>query len=54
MIGVEEMFRSITTLLVGQKDKLQMEQTLRKKNSVVLTAPAEPEDVQAHGSCCSI
>ena len=54
MIGVEEMFRSITTLLVGQKDKLQMEQTLRKKNSVVLTAPAEPEDVQAHGSCCSV
>lgn len=52
--GVEEMFRSIMSILVGQKDKLQKEQTLRKKNSIVLTAPAEPEDEQAQGSCCAI
>jgi hypothetical protein len=52
--GVEEMFRSIMSLLVDQKDKLQAEQTLRKKNSIVLTAPSEPEDEQAQGSCCAI
>jgi len=54
MIGVEEMFRSIVSLLVDQKDKLQAEQTLRKKNSIVLTAPSEPEDRQAQGSCCAV
>jgi hypothetical protein len=54
MIGVEETFRSINSRLVDHKDGLQREQTLRKKNSIVLTAPAEPEDVQAQGSCCAI
>lgn len=52
--GVEEMFRSIMSLLVDQKDKLQMESTLRKKNSIVLTAPVEREDEQAQGSCCAV
>jgi hypothetical protein len=54
MTGVEEMFRSIMSILVAQKDKLQAEQTLRKKNSIVLTAPSEPEDEQVQGSCCAI
>jgi hypothetical protein len=54
MTGVEEMFRSIMSILVAQKDKLQAEQTLRKKNSIVLTAPSEPEDEQVQGSCCAV
>ena len=54
ILGVEEMFRSLVSLLVDQKDKLQAEQTLRKKNSIVLTAPSEPEDRQAQGSCCAV
>lgn len=55
IVGVEEMFRSISTLLAAKKDRLEKEQILRKKNSVVLTAPAEPDEVQGQGyTCCAI
>jgi hypothetical protein len=53
--GIEEMFKSISTLLAAKKDRLEKEQILRKKNSVILTAPAEPDEVQGQGyTCCAI
>jgi hypothetical protein len=56
MSGVEDLFRSISALLAEKKERIEREQTLRKKHSVMLTDPKEPEDAKAQSGygCCSV
>ncbi|KAL7420020.1 hypothetical protein Q5752_004984 [Cryptotrichosporon argae] len=50
--GVEQLFRSISSVLVGRKDKIERERTLRHKHSVVLAdTPAEAAPTK-RGGCC--
>jgi len=56
--GVEALFKSITSLLVEKKDKIERERVLRRKNSVMLTDPTKDGQVDAEGKnkgygCCA-
>ncbi|WWC59476.1 uncharacterized protein I303_102032 [Kwoniella dejecticola CBS 10117] len=55
--GVEALFKSITSLLVQKKDKIERERVLRKKNSVMLTDPkdgkADLEKAKNGYGCCA-
>ncbi|WVQ69275.1 uncharacterized protein L199_007492 [Kwoniella botswanensis] len=57
--GVEALFKSITSLLVEKKDKIERERVLRKKNSVMLVDPTNDGEVNVEGNdkggygCCA-
>ncbi|WVW78426.1 hypothetical protein I302_100380 [Kwoniella bestiolae CBS 10118] len=57
--GVEALFKSITSLLVEKKDKIERERVLRKKNSVMLVDPSGDKGVGVEGKdkggygCCA-
>ncbi|WVQ98078.1 hypothetical protein IAU59_005200 [Kwoniella sp. CBS 9459] len=56
--GVEALFKSITSILVERKDKIERERVLRRKNSVMLTDPKDGKiDVEGKGrsnyGCCA-
>ncbi|WWC86875.1 uncharacterized protein L201_001754 [Kwoniella dendrophila CBS 6074] len=56
--GVEALFKSITSLLVEKKDKIERERVLRRKNSVMLTDPAKDGKIDLEGKnkgygCCA-
>ncbi len=58
ILGVEALFKSISSLLVNKKDKLEREHILRRKNSVMLTDPAKDAETargEAKGryGCCA-
>lgn len=62
-IGVEALFRSISSLLVQKKDKIERERTMRKKGSVMLTDDMDTDESgpaggpggrggKGRGNCC--
>ncbi|WWD21517.1 hypothetical protein CI109_106003 [Kwoniella shandongensis] len=58
--GVEALFKSITSLLVERKDKIERDRVLRKKNSVMLVDPnkdGKGDDSEGKGKggygCCA-
>ncbi len=57
-LGVEALFKAISSLLVDKKDKIERERTLRRKNSVMLTDPAKDAKAGANEAkgwygCCA-
>ncbi|OCF45872.1 hypothetical protein I317_00360 [Kwoniella heveanensis CBS 569] len=56
--GVEALFKSITSILVERKDKIERDRVLRRKNSVMLTDPKDGKtDSEGKGrnnyGCCA-
>jgi hypothetical protein len=55
-LGVEALFKAISSLLVDKKDKIEKERTLRRKGSVMLVDTAAEDGVlketKTRGGCC--
>jgi hypothetical protein len=55
--GVEGLFKSISSLLVKKKDKIERERQIRRKGSVMLVDPTRDADAQAGNKgrfgCCA-
>ena len=57
-VGVEALFKSISSVLVERKDKIERDRVLRHKNSVMLTDPTKDAAEAGKGTkgrygCCA-
>jgi hypothetical protein len=55
-LGVEALFKAISSILVERKDKIEKDRTLRKKHSVMLGPPkgdvTDGKESKARSGCC--